>query len=121
MGSTTSTAPASGAPAGSSTTSAGTPAAEAPGGATGASSSEAVKSQIETKLRAEPSFNADNIRVTVTEDEVELAGTVPTNSDRDTAVRIAQQNATGRRVSDRLVVSSGEMNPTSTQSEEAPK
>lgn len=121
VGSTTSTAPASGAPAGSSTTSAGTPAAEAPGGATGASSSEAVKSQIETKLRAEPSFNADNIRVTVTEDEVELAGTVPTNSDRDTAVRIAQQNATGRRVSDRLVVSSGEMNPTSTQSEEAPK
>ena len=86
--------------------------------ATGTSSSDAVKSQIESKLRAEPTFDGSGVRVTVTDDEVELAGSVPTNSDRDTAVRIAQENAAGRRVSDRMTVAADSAN---TQTEEAPK
>lgn len=105
-----STAPTTSAPAGGTSTPA--PAA------TGTSSSDAVKSQIESKLRAEPTFDGSGVRVTVTDDEVELAGSVPTNSDRDTAVRIAQENAAGRRVSDRMSVAA---ESTNTQTEEAPK
>ena len=77
-----------------------------------------MKSQIESKLHSEPTFDGSGVRVTVTDDEVELAGTVPTNSDRDTAVRIARENAAGRRVSDRMTVSADSAN---TQTEEAPK
>src|SRR5579884_1303485 len=82
------------------------------------SSSDAVKSQIESKLHSEPTFDGSGVRVTVTDDEVELAGSVPTNSDRDTAMRIAQENAAGRRVSDRMTVAADSAN---TQTEEAPK
>jgi lipid-binding SYLF domain-containing protein len=79
-------------------------------------SSDSVKSQIESGLRSEPSFDASKVRVTVTEDEVELTGSVPSNSDRDTAVRIAQQNSAGRRVADRLTVSAeGQPSATETQ------
>src|SRR5579864_8162165 len=107
---TSTTTPASSTPAATATN-------PAPG-ATPTSSSEAVKSQIESKLHSEPTFDGSGVRVTVTDDEVELAGTVPTNSDRDTAVRIARENAAGRRVSDRMTVSADSAN---TQTEEAPK
>lgn len=92
-----------------------------PAGSANEPSSDTVKSQIESKLRAEPSFDASNIRVIVTHDEVELSGPVPSNSDRDTAMRIAEEHAGGRRISDRIVVSSVSGESAPPQAEEAPK
>jgi len=114
-----STAPAE--PASSAGTGASSAAPAAAPAPAAAASSDNVKSQIENGLRSEPSFDTSKVRVTVTEDEVELAGSVPTNSDRDTAVRIAQQNSAGRRVSDRLTISAGAAEPATTQSQEPPK
>lgn len=64
-----------------------------------------VKQQIETALHNEPSLPAGNITVNVTDDTVELSGSVPNQSDKLAARRIAQQNSGGRVVADdKLIV-----------------
>jgi osmotically-inducible protein OsmY len=59
-----------------------------------------VKDLIQRALRNEPSLSSSNVNVVVTQSEVQLTGSVPTQADKATVLRIAQQNAGSRRVSD---------------------
>jgi osmotically-inducible protein OsmY len=94
-GPSTSTAPATG-----STSAA--PATESTSGATpsstGALTNNDVKDLIQRALRNEPSVSSSNVNVVVTESEVQLTGTVPTEADKATIRDIAQQNAGSRKV-----------------------
>jgi osmotically-inducible protein OsmY len=71
----------------------------------GASASADVKSKIEDALRNEPNLSSSNVQINVTENTVELSGSVPTASDKATVRRIVEANAGGRRVvDDKLIV-----------------
>jgi osmotically-inducible protein OsmY len=59
-----------------------------------------VKDLIQRALRNEPSLSSSNVNVVVTQDAVQLAGSVATQADKDTVRRIAEQNAGSRKVSD---------------------
>lgn len=59
-----------------------------------------VKDLIQRALRNEPSLSSSNVNVVVTESEVQLSGTVPTETDKATVHDIAQQNAGTRKVND---------------------
>lgn len=68
-------------------------------------SPDQVRSNIENALRGTPNLSASNVSVDVTGDQVTLSGSVPNQADKATAHRIAQENASGRRVvDDNLVV-----------------
>jgi osmotically-inducible protein OsmY len=91
----TSTAPATGstsAAPGTESTSGATPSS------TGSLSNNDVKDLIQRSLRNEPSLSSSNVNVVVTESEVQLSGTVPTEADKATIRDIAQQNAGSRKV-----------------------
>jgi hypothetical protein len=70
-----------------------------PAGNSGLSNS-AVKDVIQRALRNEPSLSSSNVNVVVTEDAVQLSGTVGTATDKARVHDIAQQNAGSRKVSD---------------------
>jgi len=83
------------------------------------SSSDQLKGQIETSLKNEPTLANANVTVNVTDDQIELTGTVPTGKDKKTAKRIAQSYAGNRKVVDHLTTSgsgknSDMSNPSST-------
>ena len=65
-------------------------------------SSTDVRTQIEAALRDDPSLS--NVNVNVTENTVELTGSVENGQDRQNVLGIAQSYAGGRRVVDRLTV-----------------
>jgi lipid-binding SYLF domain-containing protein len=67
-------------------------------------SSDQVRSNIENALRGTPNLSTNNIAVSVTNDQVMLAGSVPNQSDKAAARRIAEQNANGRKVVDNDLV-----------------
>jgi lipid-binding SYLF domain-containing protein len=72
---------------------------------TESTSSADVQQQIQKALRNAPGLSTTNINVNVTDQTVELSGSVPTQSDKASAHRIAEQNAGNRRVvDDNLVV-----------------
>ncbi len=72
-----------------------------PSGANAAAgSSDQVKSNIETALHQSPGVSTNNVSVTVTDNQVVLAGSVPTQRDKLSIRRIAEQNAGGRTVVD---------------------
>ena len=70
---------------------------------TRASSTEA-KGVIEQKLNSEPGLDSKNIKVTLNANVVTLSGSVVSNDDRDTAVRVAKSNAGDREVEDHLTI-----------------
>ena len=73
-------------------------------GAAVASSAD-VQAQIAAKLSTEPGLTASNVVVNVTDDAVQLSGSVPTQNDKDTVRKIAASYAGTRRiVDDNLVV-----------------
>lgn len=77
---------------------------ESTGAQTGAVSSSAssdqVRSNIENTLRNTPNLSTSNVNVSVTDDQVVLAGSVPNQADKATIRRLAEQNSAGRKVVD---------------------
>jgi hypothetical protein len=69
-----------------------------------ATSSDQVRSDIQTAFRNEPTLTSSNVSVNVTDDSIELNGTAPSAKDRDEAKRIAQSFAGNRRVVDNIKV-----------------
>jgi lipid-binding SYLF domain-containing protein/osmotically-inducible protein OsmY len=63
-------------------------------------SDQDLRSQIQKNFRDTPGFSSSNITVDVTNDAVVLAGSVPSEADKQTARKLAQQSANGRRVID---------------------
>jgi lipid-binding SYLF domain-containing protein/osmotically-inducible protein OsmY len=59
-----------------------------------------VKDQIQRALASEPGVSSGNLVINVTNDTVELSGSVPNQSERATIKRIVQQNAGNRKVDD---------------------
>jgi osmotically-inducible protein OsmY len=76
-------------------------------GSSSATSSTDVQSQIQNAFKNEPTLSNDNITVTVTDNEVELTGTVASDKEKHTAKKIAQSYASGRKVKEHLTVGSG--------------
>jgi len=86
-------------------------------GATGTTASAGgdLQSQIQNALRNEPTLSSDNINVNVTDDTINLSGTVATGKEKQTAKRIAQSYAGNRKVKEHLTVS-GKGNASNTNS-----
>lgn len=69
-----------------------------------ATSSTDVQGQIQNALKNEPTLSNDSINVSVTDDMIELNGTVATAKEKETAKRIAQSYAGNRKVKEHLTV-----------------
>lgn len=67
-------------------------------------SSADIQRNIQKALRDTPGLSAADVVVNVTDNSVELSGTVPTENDKETIQRVAQQNASTRKVIDHVVV-----------------
>ncbi len=67
-------------------------------------SSLQAKTAIEAKLKSEPGLEDKNIQVTMTDQTVELSGSVVNSHDREKAVQIAKSYAGDRHVQDRLTI-----------------
>jgi BON domain len=67
-------------------------------------SSQRVEGQILDQLRAEPALSGTNVDARVDENSVVLTGIVDTMTQHDLAVRIAQSNAGGRHIIDKIKV-----------------
>ncbi len=81
------------------------PAAGATGAAGGAGSADvALQQQIQTAIQSEPTLAGDHVTVNVAPDAIDVAGTVNTGKERQSALRIAQSYAGNRRVNDKLTV-----------------
>ena len=68
--------------------------------------------QIQTALQKESALS--NVMVNETSDKIELVGTVASAADKDKARSIAEQNAGGRKVVDKIKVSSNASAPSTT-------
>jgi osmotically-inducible protein OsmY len=64
-----------------------------------------IQMQVQNALQKEPTLSNDNINVSVTDDTIELNGTVASNKEKQTAKRIAQSYAGNRKVKEHLTVS----------------
>ncbi len=64
-----------------------------------------IQMQIQNALQKEPTLSNDNINVSVSDDAIELNGTVASGKEKQTAKRIAQSYAGNRKVKDHLTVS----------------
>lgn len=82
--------------------------------ASGSSSSDQVRSDIQTAFRNEPTLTSSNVSVNVSDDSVELNGSAPSAKDRDEAKRIAQSFAGNRRVVDNIKVAGSGADQSST-------
>jgi BON domain-containing protein len=67
-------------------------------------SSQRVEGRILDQLRAEPALSGTNVDAKVDDNSVVLTGIVNTMTQHDLAVRIAQLNADGRPIVDRIKV-----------------
>lgn len=72
---------------------------------TAASAGGDIQMQIQNALQKEPTLSSDNINVSVSDDAIELNGTVASGKEKQTAKRIAQSYAGNRKVKDHLTVS----------------
>jgi len=70
-----------------------------------ATSSTDVQGQIQTALKNDPTLSNANITVSVTDDAVELTGTVASGDEKRAAKKIAKSYAGTRKVKDSLTVS----------------
>jgi|SRR5579859_5902088 len=74
-------------------------------GATAAAAGGDIQMQIQNALQKEPTLSNDNLTVSVTDDAIELNGTVASSKEKQTAKRIAQSYAGNRKVKEHLTVS----------------
>ncbi|HEV2963488.1 MAG TPA: BON domain-containing protein [Candidatus Angelobacter sp.] len=81
-----------------------TPSSQQAPGATAAAGGD-IQMQIQNALQKEPTLSNDNITVSVTDDTIELNGTVASGKEKQTAKRIAQSYAGNRKVKEHLTVS----------------
>ncbi|HLJ86578.1 MAG TPA: BON domain-containing protein [Candidatus Angelobacter sp.] len=65
-----------------------------------------VQTQIQSAFKNDPTLSNNSINVAVTDDAVELTGTVASAKDKQTAHRIAQSYAGSRKVKDHITVAS---------------
>jgi osmotically-inducible protein OsmY len=82
---------------------------QAPG--TTAAAGGDVQMQIQNALQKEPTLSNDSITVAVSDDAIELNGTVATSKEKQTAKRIAQSYAGNRKIKDHLTVSASNQGP----------
>ena len=71
----------------------------------GINDSATLQSQIQNALQNEPTLHNDSLSVNVTDNTIELGGTVQSGKEKQTAHRIASSFAGNRRVKDRVTVS----------------
>lgn len=64
-----------------------------------------LQGQIQNALKNEPTLSNDNINVNVTDNTIDLTGSVATGKEKQTAKRIAQSYAGNRKVKEHLTVS----------------
>lgn len=81
------------------------PQGEAPLPSSNVADSASLQQQLDQAYQSEPSLNGSKIQVAVTDSQVELNGSVPTNKDKITAERIAKSYAGNRKVVDKVSVS----------------
>ena len=67
-------------------------------------SNATLQGQIQQALHNESTLDASHISVNVTDNSIELSGTVPSSEDKKTAQRIAQSFDGNRKFSDSLTV-----------------
>lgn len=81
-----------------------------PGVNNAATSGSDLQGQIQNALKNEPTLAGDNVNVTVSDSEIDLAGTVASGKEKLTAKRIVQSYAGNRKVKEHLTVGSGQDN-----------
>src|SRR5947209_6443140 len=81
------------------------------GSAATATSGTDVQGQIQDALKKDPTLSNANITVSVTDDAVELNGTVASNDEKKAAKKIAKSYAGNRKIKDSLTVSEGSKMP----------
>ena len=64
-----------------------------------------LQGQIQTALQNEPTLRNDNVNVSVTDNTIELSGSVQNGKEKETARRIASSFAGNRSVKDRITLS----------------
>jgi BON domain len=72
---------------------------------TGGLSSAEIQQKIEAALRNEPTLSGSNLTVNVTDDTINVSGTVASGKDRTTASRIVQSFGENRKVKEKINVS----------------
>jgi hypothetical protein len=72
---------------------------------TGGLSSAELQQRIDAALRSEPTLTGDNLTVNVTDDEINISGTVGSGKERTTASRIVQSFGENRKVKEKINVS----------------
>ena len=65
-----------------------------------------VQSNIQSAIQKDPTLATANVTVNVTGKTVELSGTVPNKDAKDTAERLAKDNANGMKIKNHLKVAS---------------
>ncbi|MFL6300106.1 MAG: BON domain-containing protein [Terriglobales bacterium] len=113
----------SGSIAGNTAAASGTQSGTLPAGDQSASSfnndSASLQSTIQDKLKSEPMLSSSSVNVNVTDATIELSGTVATGKEKQTAERIAQSYAGNRKLVNRITVSGGNGNSSSSSSGQA--
>lgn len=71
----------------------------------GMSGSSDVQSKIQSALQQDSTLASSGITVNVTDDKIQLSGTTASSADKDKAHGIAEANAGGRKVEDKIKVS----------------
>ena len=80
------------------------PQGEAPLPSSNVSDSSSLQQQLDQAFQSEPSLNGTKIDVGVTDAQVQLTGSVPSNKDKVTAERIAKSYAGNRKVVNKVTV-----------------
>jgi hypothetical protein len=73
----------------------------------GGLTSDQLHQRIDAALHSEPTLSGSNLTVNVSDDSIDLSGTVSNSKDRLTAHRIVQSFAGNRRVRERVTVAGG--------------
>ncbi len=63
-----------------------------------------IQGQIQSALRAQSSLGSSSLEVKVTDSQIELAGSVPTAREKETARRVAQSYGNNRTVEDKNII-----------------
>lgn len=86
-----------------------------------ASDTSSLQSSIQSAIQQDPSLANANVDVKVTEKNVELSGTVPSDDAKKAAERIAKSNAGGRKVKDKLKVAKADTDKDKQPNQSNPK
>ena len=65
---------------------------------------QAIQGEIQSALRAQSSLGSSSFEVKVTDSRIELAGSVPTAREKETARRVAQSYGNNRTVEDAKII-----------------